>query len=53
MKSLHSITFKGNANISDAFINCTELENVTFESTGRVGGASLNDCQKLASLTFQ
>lgn len=52
MKSLHSITFKGNADISDAFINCTELENVTFESTGRVGGASLNDCQKLASLTF-
>lgn len=52
MKNLNNITFKGNADISDAFINCTKLENVTFESTGRVGGASLNDCQKLASLTF-
>ena len=52
MKSLHNITFKGNANISDAFKNCAELENVTFESTGRVGGYSLKECPKISSLTF-
>ena len=53
MKSLHNITFKGNANISDAFKNCAELENVAFESTGRVGGYSLKECPKISSLTFQ
>ena len=52
MKSLHNITFKGNANISDAFTKCAELENVTFESTGRVGGSSLKECPKISSLTF-
>ena len=52
MKSLHNITFKGNANISDAFKNCAELEKVTFESTGRVGGYSLKECPKISSLTF-
>ena len=52
MKSLHNITFKGNANISDAFTKCAELENVTFESTGRVGGYSLKECPKISSLTF-
>ena len=52
MKNLHNITFKGNANISDAFINCTELENIVFESTGRVGGSSLKECPKISSLTF-
>ena len=52
MKNLHNITFKGNANISDAFINCTELENIAFESTGRVGGSSLKECPKISSLTF-
>lgn len=52
MKSLHNITFKGNADISDAFKNCAELENVTFESTGRVGGYSLKECPKISSLTF-
>ena len=53
MKSLHNITFKGNANISDAFTKCAELENVTFESTGRVGGYSLKECPKISSLTFR
>ena len=53
MKSLHNITFKGNANISDAFKKCAELENVTFESTGRVGGYSLKECPKISSLTFR
>ena len=53
MKSLHNITFKGNANISDAFKNCAELEKVTFESTGRVGGYSLKECPKISSLTFR
>ena len=52
MKSLHNITFKGNANISDAFKKCAELEKVTFESTGRVGGYSLKECPKISSLTF-
>ena len=52
MKSLHNITFKGNADISDAFRNCAELEKVTFESTGRVGGYSLKECPKISSLTF-
>lgn len=52
MKSLHNITFKGNADISDAFKNCAGLENVTFESTGRVGGYSLKECPKISSLTF-
>ena len=52
MKSLHNITFKGNANISDAFEKCAELEKVTFENTGRVGGYSLKECPKISSLTF-